>query len=79
MESGHYILASLAVLYAVFGLYYYMRIASAMFMRDALDKSRLPVSAAMKLALGVSAFATVFIGVFPDNFIRLVTWSLGIS
>jgi len=79
MESGHYVLASLAVLYAVFGLYYYMRIANAMFMREALDKSRLPVSVAMKVALGVSAFATVFIGIFPDRFIRLVTWGLGMS
>ena len=79
MESGHYVLASLAVLYAVFGLYYYMRIANAMFMREALDKSRLPVSMAMKVALGVSAFATVFIGIFPERFIRLVTWGLGMS
>jgi NADH-quinone oxidoreductase subunit N len=79
MESGHYVLASLAVLYAVFGLYYYMRIANAMFMREALDKSRLPVSVAMKVALGVCAFATVFIGIFPDRFIRLVTWGLGMS
>jgi NADH-quinone oxidoreductase subunit N len=79
MESSHYVLASLAVVYAVFGLYYYMRIANAMFMREALDRSRLPVSAAMKVALGVSAFATVFIGIFPENFIRIVTWSLGIS
>ncbi|HYA25926.1 MAG TPA: NADH-quinone oxidoreductase subunit N [Terriglobales bacterium] len=79
MESGHYVLASLAVLYAVFGLYYYMRIANAMFMREALDKSRLPVSVGMKVALGVSAFATVFIGIFPDRFIRLVTWGLGMS
>ena len=79
MESGHYVLASLAVLYAVFGLYYYMRIANAMFMREALDKSRLPISVGMRAALGVSAFATVFIGIFPEQFIRLVTWSLGIS
>jgi NADH-quinone oxidoreductase subunit N len=79
MESGHYVLASLAVLYAVFGLYYYMRIANAMFMREALDKSRLPVSAGMRVALGVTAFATVFIGIFPDRFIRIVTWGLGMS
>ena len=39
IESGHYVLASLAVLYAVFGLYYYMRIANEMFMREALDKT----------------------------------------
>ena len=38
IESRHYVLASLAVLYAVFGLYYYMRIANAMLMRPAVDK-----------------------------------------
>ncbi|MGA8150035.1 MAG: NADH-quinone oxidoreductase subunit N [Terriglobales bacterium] len=79
IESQHYVLASLAVLYAVFGLYYYMRIANAMFMREAADKSRLPVSAGMRVALGLSAFATVYIGIFPEQFIRLVTWSLGMS
>jgi len=79
IESGHYVLASLAVLYAVFGLYYYMRIANAMFMREAFDKTRLPISAAMRVALGVTAFATVFIGIFPERFIRLVTWGLGLS
>lgn len=79
IESSHYVLAGLAVLYAVFGLYYYMRIANAMFMRDALDKSRLPISAAMRAALGVTAFATVFIGIFPEQFIKLVTWGLGLS
>ncbi len=79
IESGHYVLASLAVLYAVFGLYYYMRIGNAMFMREATDKSRLPISAAMRVALAVTAFATVFIGIFPEQFIRIVTWSLGMS
>ena len=76
MESGHYVLASLAVLYAVFGLYYYMRIANAMFMSEALDKTRLPISIAMRVALGVTAFATVVIGIFPERFIRVVTWSI---
>ena len=41
IESEHYVLASLAVLYALFGLYYYMKIANAMFMREATDKTRL--------------------------------------
>src|SRR5271154_1391602 len=78
MESGHYILASLAVLYSVFGLYYYLRIANAMFMREATDQTRLPLSAAMRVALGVSALATVYIGIFPEHFIKLVTWSTGL-
>ena len=78
IETKHYLLASLAVLYAVFGLYYYMRIANAMLMRDATDKSRLPISAGMRVALGVTAFATVYIGILPEQFIRTVNWSLGI-
>ena len=77
--SGHYVLASVGVLYAVFGLYYYMRIANAMFMRDALDKTRLPLGVAMRVALGVTALATVYIGVFPEQFIRAVNWSLNIA
>src|SRR6266436_5797991 len=82
IESGHYVLASLAVLYAVFGLYYYMRVANQMFMREALDKTRLPLNAPMGFALGITAFATVVIGVLPEQFIQAVNhavyWSLGI-
>ena len=34
IQTGHYSLAAVAVLYAVIGLYYYMRIANAMLMRQ---------------------------------------------
>lgn len=72
-------LASVAVLYAVFGLYYYMRIANAMLMREPVDKEALPVSWGMRTALGVTALATVYIGVFPERFIGLVNWSMGLT
>jgi len=32
----------------------------------------------MGVALGVTAFATVYIGILPEQFIRAVNWSLGI-
>ena len=79
IESRHYVLASLAVLYAVFGLYYYMRIANAMLIRQPEDKTILPLSWGMKTALGVTALATVFIGIFPNWFIEAVNWSLGLT
>jgi NADH:ubiquinone oxidoreductase subunit 2 (subunit N) len=56
-----------------------MRIANQMFMREALDKTLLPISPGMRIALGLSAFATVYIGIFPEQFIRIVNWSLGIA
>jgi NADH-quinone oxidoreductase subunit N len=79
IETGHYALASLGVLYSVFGLYYYLKMANAMFMGKAeASEGRLPVSLAMRAALGVAGFATLFIGILPDRFIQLVNWALGI-
>jgi NADH-quinone oxidoreductase subunit N len=78
IESGHYGLASLGVLYSLFGLYYYLKIANAMLMRAPLETERLPVSLGMRCAVGVTALATIVIGVYPEPFIRGVNWSLGI-
>ena len=79
IETGHYALAAIAVLYAVIGLYYYMRIANAMFMRPAAVAEPVSGGAGMVVALFVTGLATVFIGIFPDFFIRATSWSLGAS
>jgi len=79
IESQHYWLAAAAVFYALFGLYYYLKIANAMFMREAMETERLPVSLGMRFALGITALATIVIGVYPEPFIRTVNWSLGIA
>jgi NADH-quinone oxidoreductase subunit N len=79
IETGHYTLAALAVLYSVFGLYYYLRIANAMFMREPLEKESLPLSPAMGIALAVTAFATLAIGLFPNPMINVVNGVLGLT
>ena len=79
IETGHYALASLGVLYSVFGLYYYLKMANAMFMGQPEERGLLPVSWSMRAALVVAAFATLFIGIMPERFIHLVNWSLGMA
>jgi NADH-quinone oxidoreductase subunit N len=80
IESGHYVLASLGVLYSVFGLYYYLKIANAMFMGQVeKGEERLPVSLSMRAAVSISALATLYIGIMPNRFIELVNWALGIA
>jgi NADH-quinone oxidoreductase subunit N len=79
IETGHYALASLGVLYSVFGLYYYLKMANAMFMGQPEERGLLPVSWTMRVALGVTAFATLFIGIMPDRFIQFVNWSANIA
>jgi NADH-quinone oxidoreductase subunit N len=80
IESQHYTLAALGVLYSVFGLYYYLKIANAMLMRQPEPgEERLPVSYAMRTALGVTALATIYIGIMPDRFIEMANWALGLA
>jgi len=79
IETQHYALASLGVLYSVFGLYYYLKMANAMFMGQPEEQGLLPVSWTMRFALAVTAFATLVIGIMPDRFIQLVNWSLGLA
>ncbi len=80
VETQHYALAALGVFYSVFGLYYYLKIANAMFMRQpAKGEEILPVNYAMRAALGLTGFATLFIGVMPNRFIEMANWALGIA
>ncbi len=79
IESGHFVLAALGVLYSVFGLYYYLKIANAMFTREPMETERLPVSIGMRVALGLAALGTIVIGIFPEPFIHSVNWALGIA
>jgi NADH:ubiquinone oxidoreductase subunit 2 (subunit N) len=73
-------LASLGVLYSVFGLYYYLKIANAMFMaQPERGEERLPVSLTMRAAVGLTGLATLYIGIMPNRFIELVNWALGIA
>lgn len=79
IQTGHYTLAAVAVLYAVIGLYYYMRIANAMLMRQPVESEPVRIRPAMKLALTITAIGTIVIGLFPNFFINTVNWSLGIA
>jgi NADH-quinone oxidoreductase subunit N len=79
IESQHYALAALGVLYSLFGLYYYLKIANSMLMRAPVEAGRLPISLGMRCAVGVAALATIVIGIYPEPFIRSVNWSLGIA
>ncbi|HEY3929763.1 MAG TPA: NADH-quinone oxidoreductase subunit N [Candidatus Koribacter sp.] len=79
METGHYALAVTAVAFSVLGLYYYLRIANAAFMRESVDAEPVKIAPSLAAALWVSAAATVGIGMFPEVFLRMVNWSLALT
>ena len=79
IQTGHYTLAAVAVLYAVISMYYYMRIANAMLMKPAVESDPVTVGPMMRLALTVTAIGTVGIGMFPNFFINGANWALGLT
>jgi NADH-quinone oxidoreductase subunit N len=71
IETGHNVLAVIAVLNAAISLYFYFRIVVSMFMRDATEKTGLTYAPGLTFALGVALIFTMVIGIYPDPFIAL--------
>ena len=71
IQTQHYLLAMLAVAYAVVALYYYFRIVVAMFMKKAPDSLPLAMSPGVSVSLAVTLGLTVIVGVYPEPFILL--------
>src|SRR5437867_7092177 len=60
IETGHNVLAVIAVLNAAISIYFYLRIVVAMFMRDATEKTGLTFSPALNMVLLIAIFFTMF-------------------
>lgn len=71
IQTRHYVLAVLAVAFAVVALYYYFRIVVAMFMKNPPDTVPLATSPGLTVALGVTLGMTLLVGIYPQPFIVL--------
>ena len=76
IETGHYVLAVVAVLYVAVAIYYYFRIVRSMFTREAVGDAPLSTTFGLRLAAVVTGFLTLAIGVYPEPFLRLAQSSL---
>ena len=73
IESQHFTLAVIAVLYVAVALYYYFRIVAVMFMREPVDWELPTLAPGIRIALGVTAAMTLIIGLYPEPFIQIVS------
>jgi NADH-quinone oxidoreductase subunit N len=72
IETEHYALAVVAVLYVAVALYYYFRIVAVMFTREPIDRELPTLAPGVRLALGVTLAMTLFIGLYPEPFVQIV-------
>ena len=79
IEAGYYWLVIIAVVNSAISLFYYMRVATAMYMRDvpAHGIATSP-SLALNVALLLTAAGTLLLGIFPGPVLALARASAGI-
>jgi len=70
IQGEFYWLAIIAILNSAISLYYYFNIVKVMYMEDPLDEMPLSFSPALKVALSIMAFITLFLGLYPEPIIR---------
>ena len=78
IQTGHYILAAVAVLFAVVALYYYAGMLNAAFMRKPLDAEPVAAGGSLRLALLATGLGTIVIGLFPNWMIQVSYRSLSL-
>jgi NADH-quinone oxidoreductase subunit N len=78
IESGHNVLAVIAVLNAAISMYFYLRIVVAMYMRDPTEKTGLALSPGVLTAMAVAVLFTLWIGLYPDPFIAMARRAVGL-
>ncbi len=76
IETRHYALAIVAVLYVAVAVYYYFRIVKVMFVTEVPAEGEISDSGGVRLVLAVSALATLVIGLYPEPFLQLAQRSL---
>lgn len=76
IETRHYGLAVVGVLYAAVAIYYYFKIVRSMYLREETETAPLASSVGLRLALAASGLLTLVIGIYPEPFLRLAQTSL---
>lgn len=76
IQTGHATLAVIAALNVAVGLYYYMRVVVAMFVSEPSERTGMSLSGGLASVLAITLLATLFIGIYPDPFIRLARAAL---
>jgi NADH-quinone oxidoreductase subunit N len=79
VETGHYYLAVIAVLYVAVAVYYYFRMVRSMFVSEPVDKLPVASSVGLRVALAATGLMTIVVGLYPEPFLRLAQTSVPLA
>ncbi|MFQ5588233.1 MAG: NADH-quinone oxidoreductase subunit N [Nitrospiria bacterium] len=70
IQGGFYWLSIIGILNSVVSLYYYFKLVRVMYMDEPSESTVLSFSPTIKVALGLTAFLTLFLGLYPEPIIK---------
>lgn len=76
LQAGYLWLVVFAVLMAVIGAFYYLRIIKLMYFDEPTDHSPIVAPLDMRIVLGVNAIALLFIGMMPQGLMELCIYTI---
>lgn len=76
IEAGYLWLAVFAVLMAVVGAFYYLRVVKLMYFDEPLDHHPIEAPMDMRVMLGINALALVVLGMMPQGLMELCAYAI---
>ena len=76
IKANYAWLAVLAVVNSAISLYYYVRIVVQMYIKEPISEERFAASPALATAIGIAVIFTIFIGVYPQQFVTYARLAL---
>ena len=76
VQAGYLWLVVFAVLMAVIGAFYYLRVIKLMYFDDAVDKTPITAPTDMRIMLGINAMALLVFGLMPQSLMELCAYAI---
>ncbi len=76
LQAGYLWLVVFAVLMAVIGAFYYLRVIKLMYFDDAVDQQPIEAPMDMRIILGVNALALLVLGIMPQKLMELCIYAI---
>ncbi|MCK5522950.1 MAG: NADH-quinone oxidoreductase subunit N [Thiomargarita sp.] len=79
IDAGFIWLAIVAVMFAIIGAFYYLRIIKLMYFEKAEDKTPIEANIDMRIALSANALIILLLGIMPQTLMVVCLGALGVS
>jgi len=76
LQAGYLWLVVFAVLMAVIGAFYYLRVIKMMYFDDPVDRNPIEAPMDMRIVLGINSLALLVIGLMPEKLMELCIYAI---